>query len=79
MATVTLTISGRGKTWQVSAGGCLTAKPNPHGSIIGRSPRCDVVIESRDVSRSAGRLTAEHARIFQDPFGRWIIEEGLSC
>ena len=60
MAAVTLTISGRGKTWQV--------EPNPHGSIIGRSPRCNVVIESRDVSR-------EHARIFQDPFGRWIIED----
>ena len=60
MATVTLTISGRGKTWQV--------QPNPQGTIIGRSPRCDVVIESRDVSR-------EHARIFQDPFSRWIIED----
>ena len=60
MATVTLTISGRGKTWQV--------EPNPQGTIIGRSPRCNVVIESRDVSR-------EHARIFQDPFGRWIIED----
>jgi len=60
MATVTLTISGRGKTWQV--------EPNPQGTIIGRSPRCNVVTESRDVSR-------EHARIFQDPFGRWIIED----
>jgi serine phosphatase RsbU (regulator of sigma subunit)/pSer/pThr/pTyr-binding forkhead associated (FHA) protein len=60
MAAVTLTISGRGKTWQV--------EPNPQGTIIGRSPRCNVVIESRDVSR-------EHARIFQDPFGRWIIED----
>jgi serine phosphatase RsbU (regulator of sigma subunit)/pSer/pThr/pTyr-binding forkhead associated (FHA) protein len=60
MAAVTLTISGRGKTWQV--------EPNPQGTIIGRSPRCNVVTESRDVSR-------EHARIFQDPFGRWIIED----
>ena len=60
MATLTLTISGRGKTWQV--------QPNPQGTIVGRSPRCDVVIESRDVSR-------EHARIFQDPFSRWIIED----
>ncbi len=60
MTTATLTISGRGKTWQV--------QPNPQGTLIGRSPRCQVVIESRDVSR-------EHARIFQDPFGRWLIED----
>ena len=60
MATVTLTISGRGKTWQIN--------PNPKGTIIGRSPRCDVVLESRDVSR-------KHARIFQDPFGRWLVED----
>jgi serine phosphatase RsbU (regulator of sigma subunit) len=55
-----LKITGRGKTWQV--------EPNAKSTIIGRSPRCDVVIESRDVSR-------EHARIFQDPFGRWIVED----
>jgi serine phosphatase RsbU (regulator of sigma subunit) len=55
-----LKISGRGKTRQV--------EPNAKSTILGRSPRCDVVIESRDVSR-------EHARIFQDPFGRWIIED----
>jgi len=60
MAAVTLTISGRGKTWQI--------EPNPKGTIIGRSPRCDVVLESRDVSR-------EHARILQDQFGRWIVED----
>jgi len=60
MGAVTLTISGRGKTWRV--------EPNPKGTIIGRSQRCDVVIESRDISR-------EHARIFQDPFGRWIVED----
>ena len=60
MAAITLTISGRGKTWQV--------EPNPQGTIIGRSTRSQVVIDSRDVSR-------EHARIFQDPFGRWLIED----
>jgi len=41
---------------------------NHEGTIVGRSPRCDVVIDSRDVSR-------EHARVFQDPFGRWIFED----
>ena len=60
MAMEMLTITGRGNTWQV--------EPNAKSTIIGRSPRCDVVIESRDVSR-------EHARIFQDPFGRWIVED----
>lgn len=60
MAAEMLKITGRGKTRQV--------EPNAKSTIIGRSPRCDVVIESRDVSR-------EHARIFQDPFGRWIVED----
>lgn len=60
MATVTLTISGRGKTWQI--------EPNAKGTVIGRSPRCDIVLEGRDVSR-------KHARIFQDPSGQWIVED----
>ncbi len=60
MATVLLTISGHGKTRQVE----LDAK----GTIIGRSPQCDVVLESKDVSR-------KHARIFRDPFDRWIVED----
>jgi sigma-B regulation protein RsbU (phosphoserine phosphatase) len=60
MAAVTLTISGQGKTWQ--------AQPDAEGTIIGRSELCDVVLESPDISR-------EHARIFRDPFGRWIIED----
>ena len=60
MAAVTLTISGRGKTSQFEL--------NPKGTIIGRSPRCDVVLDSRDVSR-------KHARIFQDPLGQWSVED----
>ena len=60
MAAEMLTITGRGKTWQV--------EPKAKSTVIGRGPQCDVVIESRDISR-------EHARIFQDPFGRWIIED----
>ena len=55
-----MTIYGRGESRQ--------AELNPGGTIIGRSPRCDVVIDNRDVSR-------EHARVFQDPFGRWIFED----
>ena len=60
MAEAVLTIYGHGENRQ--------AKLNGEGTIIGRSPRCDVVIDSRDVSR-------EHARVFQDPFGRWVFED----
>ncbi|MBN2448285.1 MAG: SpoIIE family protein phosphatase [Phycisphaerae bacterium] len=38
------------------------------GVVIGRNQKCDVVLKSERVSR-------RHARVFQDPFGRWIIED----
>lgn len=60
MANVTLKISGHGKTWRASL--------STQGTIIGRSNQCDILLESEDVSR-------KHARIFQDPFERWIIED----
>jgi len=60
MANAVLTIYGHGETKQ--------ADLNSDGTIIGRSPRCDVVIDSRDISR-------EHARAFLDPFGRWVFED----
>ena len=60
MATAVLTIVGHGKTRQVEL--------DPKGTIIGRSTECDVVLECEDVSR-------KHARMFRDPFGRWIIED----
>ncbi|MBN2269042.1 MAG: FHA domain-containing protein, partial [Sedimentisphaerales bacterium] len=60
MAEALLTIEERGQARQVEL--------NQEGTIIGRSPRCDVVIDSKDVSR-------EHARVFKDPFGRWIFED----
>ncbi|MHC4744318.1 MAG: FHA domain-containing protein, partial [Planctomycetota bacterium] len=59
MAEALLTIDERGQSREVGL--------NHEGTIIGRSPRCDVVIDSKDVSR-------EHARVFQDPFGRWVFE-----
>ena len=59
-ASTILTVSGHDDTWQVEA--------NAEGSIIGRDHRCNITIFSEDVSR-------EHARIFQDPFGRWIVED----
>jgi serine phosphatase RsbU (regulator of sigma subunit)/pSer/pThr/pTyr-binding forkhead associated (FHA) protein len=60
MSASTLTVSGQGRTWQI--------EPNPACTIIGRSSLCDVVLDCKDVSR-------EHARIFQDPFGRWIVDD----
>ncbi len=44
------------------------AELSPKGMIIGRSPSCGLVLPSGQVSR-------QHARISQDPFGRWVIED----
>lgn len=41
---------------------------SPKGTVIGRSPSCGLVLPSGQVSR-------QHARISQDPFGRWVIED----
>ena len=41
---------------------------NPKGITLGRGANCDVVLENSSVSR-------HHARIYRDPFGRWIIED----
>lgn len=41
---------------------------DPQGTTLGRDLNCDVVLEHDGVSRV-------HARISQDPFGRWIIED----
>lgn len=60
MAGTVLTISGRGQRRQVEL--------DPAGTIVGRSTGCDVVIDSRDVSR-------RHVRIFWDPAGQWIFED----
>jgi serine phosphatase RsbU (regulator of sigma subunit) len=56
----TLLIVGKGRAWEMP----LSAA----GMILGRHPSCDVALESHDVSR-------KHARLFQDPFGRWIVED----
>jgi len=55
-----LVISGREKTRK--------ALLNPGGTTIGRGSECDIVIDDAGVSRV-------HARFYQDPFGRWIIED----
>ena len=41
---------------------------DPHGMTVGRGSTCDVILDSSHVSRT-------HARIYQDPFGRWVIED----
>jgi signal transduction histidine kinase len=40
----------------------------PKGTTLGRGANCDVILDHSSISRL-------HARIFQDPFGRWIIED----
>ena len=39
-----------------------------NGVLIGRRGHCDVVL-------SAPGVSGEHARIYPDPFGRWIVED----
>ncbi len=55
-----LTICSPGQTWRVHL--------NPQGTVIGRNPHCDVVIDSREVSR-------RHAEIFQTPSHQWAIQD----
>lgn len=53
-------VSGSGKSWTVPlASG---------GILIGRGKTCGIVLDDRQVSR-------HHARIYQDPFDRWIVED----
>ena len=40
----------------------------PKGVTLGRGAGCDIVLDHDNVSRV-------HARISQDPFGRWIVED----
>ncbi|MFH1615865.1 MAG: ATP-binding protein [Planctomycetota bacterium] len=60
MAKTKLTISGPTETRKVLL--------DPRGVILGRGLNCDVTLDDDSVSRL-------HARIYQDPFGRWIIED----
>lgn len=60
MTDAVLTISAGGESRQIEL--------NPKGTVIGRSPDCDVVINSRDVSR-------RHARLYQESTGTWIVED----
>ena len=60
MAAVILQICGEGETRRATL--------NTGGTVIGRSNQCDIVLNADSVSH-------KHARIFRDPFKRWIIED----
>ena len=40
----------------------------PAGTVIGRSNKCDIVIDSKHVSR-------QHARVFSNSDGQWFVED----
>ncbi|MHC4324421.1 MAG: FHA domain-containing protein, partial [Planctomycetota bacterium] len=63
MAETKLIISGPEDTKEVIL--------NPKGTTLGRGANCDVILDDSAVSRL-------HARISQDPFGRWIVEDNDS-
>ena len=63
MAETKLIISGPTETNEVLL--------NPKGTTLGRGSDCDIILDDSAVSRL-------HARISQDPFGRWIIEDNDS-
>ena len=60
MAEEKLIISGPTETKEVPL--------KPKGLTLGRGSNCDVILNDSSVSR-------HHARIYQDPFGRWIVED----
>lgn len=60
MTKTKLIISGPAETKEVPL--------DPKGLTLGRGSNCDVILDDGSVSR-------HHARIYQDPFGRWIVED----
>jgi signal transduction histidine kinase len=60
MANTKLIVSGPTETGEVLL--------DPKGTTLGRGSNCDVVLDHSNVSRL-------HARIYRDPFGRWIVED----
>jgi pSer/pThr/pTyr-binding forkhead associated (FHA) protein len=60
MAETMLTICSPRQTWHV--------RLNPQGTVLGRNPTCDVVIDSPDVSR-------RHAVIARTPSHQWVITD----
>jgi serine phosphatase RsbU (regulator of sigma subunit) len=55
-----LMITGQGRQWEVPL--------DPKGTLVGRGLHCGVRLADH-------RVSSQHARILQDPFGRWIVED----
>jgi len=55
-----ITVSRAGRSWSVTLA--------PGTVFIGRADSCDVCLDDPMVSR-------QHTRLYQDPFGRWIVED----
>lgn len=60
MAEAILTVRSPGQIWRVPL--------NPRGTVIGRHSDCDVVIDSREVSR-------RHAELYRTPSHQWAIRD----
>jgi signal transduction histidine kinase len=60
MAETKLIVSGQAETREILL--------EPKGATLGRGSNCDVTLDHETVSRV-------HARIYQDPFGRWVVED----
>jgi phosphoserine phosphatase RsbU/P len=60
VTSVRMSIQAQNQAWESDL--------NPQGMLIGRSAKNDLVLDNVEVSR-------RHARIFCDPFHRWIIED----
>jgi len=60
VAEAILRIAGRGEDRKVPL--------NPGGMVVGRGSKCDIRLVHDKVSR-------RHARIFRDPFERWLIQD----
>jgi hypothetical protein len=58
-----LTVCGPGQAWQVSL--------NPRRAVIGRSPDCDVLVDSPEGSQRHARIL----RTFQTRWNRWVIRK----
>ena len=58
--TAQVSVSGAGRSWSVPL--------DPGGLLVGRSEPCGLMLDDRQVSR-------RHARVYLDPFDRWIVED----
>jgi len=60
MSQTILTVTGENEASEVVI--------DPKGVLVGRNEQCDIVLDNEKISR-------RHARIFRDPFDRWLIQD----